>query len=86
MRRPEGANFGGGLLRYNIPTGAVTAFPITDVILTIVRAGDSIYCATTHGVYALKDGGITQWRVEPIRAGKLTVVTRNLASPLADRQ
>ena len=46
--RPEGADIGGGLLRYNMRTGAVKTFAIPDVIFTwIARATRSIAAAHT---------------------------------------
>jgi hypothetical protein len=76
MRRPEGAAFSGGLLRFNRRTGAVAKFDIPDYIHTIDRLGDAIYCGTSNGLYRLRGGEITQMRFEPDARGKLTMFTR----------
>lgn len=75
-RRPEGAEISGGLLRYNIATGAVKTYPIPDVIFTISRAGDALYCGTSHGLYMLRADRLTQLRFEPDATGKLTMIPR----------
>jgi len=54
MRRPEGADYGAGLLRYNISTGAVAKYPVADYIHTIDRLGDTLYCGTSHGLYTVR--------------------------------
>ncbi len=59
MRQPEGAAFSGGLLRYNLKSGAVAKFEIPDYIHTIDRAGDAIYCGTSNGLYVVRDGAVT---------------------------
>ena len=77
-RRPEGAEIGGGLLRYNMRAGAVNAFGIPDVIFTIDRAGDAIYCGTSHGLYMLRGDQITQLRFEPNESGQLVMIQRDV--------
>ncbi|HTS49822.1 MAG TPA: hypothetical protein VMH05_17860 [Bryobacteraceae bacterium] len=74
--RPEGADIGGGLLRYNVRTGAVKTFAIPDVIYTIDRAGDALYCGTSHGLYMLRGDRITQLRFEPDESGQLVMIPR----------
>ncbi len=76
MRRPEGAEIGAGLLRYNTKTGAVKKYAIPDVINTIDRLGDTLYCGTSHGLYMLRGDAITQLRFEPDADGKLVMVAR----------
>jgi hypothetical protein len=77
MRRPEGADIAAGLLRYNIRTGAVQTFTIPDYIHTIDRAGDALYCGTSHGLYVVRGATITQLRFEPDAAGKLVMIPRS---------
>ncbi len=76
MRRPEGANYGAGLLGYNMRTGAVTKFGIADLIHSIDRAGNALYCGTSHGLYVVRGGRITQFRFEPDLNGKLAMQAR----------
>lgn len=75
MRQPEGAAYGGGLLRYNRKTGAVAKFPIPDVVNTIDRAGDAIYCGTSNGLYWIRGGAIRHLFFEPDARGKLTAIS-----------
>lgn len=78
VHRPEGADFGGGLLGYNIKTGSTTKYPFRDVINTIDRLGDALYCGTSDGVYVLRDRKLTQLRFEPNEQGKLIMKTREV--------
>ena len=76
VHHPEGADFGGGLLAYNIQTGSVTRYVFRDVIYTIDRVGDALYCGTSNGVYILRDGKLTQLRFEPNENGNLILLSR----------
>jgi hypothetical protein len=73
MRQPEGAAYGGGLLRYDPRTGAAAKFKIPDYIYTIDRLGDTIYCGTANGLYLVRGGEVTQMRFEPDAGGKIAV-------------
>ena len=77
-RRPEGADIGGGLLRYGIATGTLQNFAIPDVIFTIDRVGDALYCGTSNGLYMLRADQITQLRFEPSETGQLVMVARDV--------
>jgi hypothetical protein len=78
MRRPEGAEYGAGLLRYNTATGAVAKFPVADYIHTIDRLGNTVYCGTSHGLYTVRGNQVTQLRFEPDDQGKLVMVPREV--------
>jgi hypothetical protein len=78
MRRPEGAEYGAGLLRYNTATGAVAKYPVADYIHTIDRLGDTLYCGTSHGLYTVRGSRVTQLRFEPDDQGKLVMVPREV--------
>lgn len=75
-RRPEGADIGAGLLRYSISSGGVHTYAIPDVIFTIDRAGDALYCGTSHGLYMLRADQLTQLRFEPDVSGQVIMVPR----------
>jgi hypothetical protein len=77
-RRPEGADLGGGLLRYNTKTGSVGRYAFADVIYTIDRVRDTLYCGTSHGLYMVRDDKLTQLRFEPDGKGKLIMVAREV--------
>ena len=86
MRRPEGADYGAGLLRYNTRTGAVAKYPVADYIHTIDRLGDTLYCGTSHGLYTLRGSKVTQLRFEPDGQGKLVMVPREVPDSSVDRR
>ncbi|MEN6601895.1 MAG: hypothetical protein ABFD86_05715 [Bryobacteraceae bacterium] len=76
-RRPEGAVYGGGLLRYNRKTRSVRTYPVKDVIYTIDHVGDALYLGTSHGLYMLRGEILTQYRFEPDERGRIHVVARH---------
>jgi hypothetical protein len=78
MRRPEGASYGGGLLRYNTKTGSARKYVFPDVIYTIDRLGDALYCGTSHGLYVVRNEKLTQLRFEPDGKGNLIMVARDV--------
>jgi len=78
MRRPEGANYGGGLLRYNMDTGAVTKYAVKDLIYTLDRGGGVLYCGTSNGLYTIRDDKVMQLRFEPDADGKLTMIAHEI--------
>ena len=78
-RQPEGVQIGGGLLRYSISSGKVQMFAIPDVIFTIDRVGDALYCGSSHGLYMLRGDHITQLRFEPDQSGQLVMIPRDVA-------
>lgn len=78
-QRPEGADIGKGLLRYNFQSGGIQSFPIPDVIYNLNFAGDALYCGTSHGLYMLRADHLTQLRFEPDATGKLTMIPRTIA-------
>jgi hypothetical protein len=59
-------------------TGRVKTFAIPDVIFTIDRVGDAVYCGTSHGLYMLRGDQITQLRFEPDEAGQLVMIPREV--------
>jgi hypothetical protein len=77
-RQPEGAVIGGGLLRYTIATGKAQVFAVPDVVFTIDRVGDALYCGTSHGLYMVRGDRITQLRFEPDESGQLVMIAREV--------
>lgn len=79
MRRPEGANYGTGLLRYNTRTGVTKLYKIPDLIYTIDRLGDTLYCGTSHGLYTLRGEKMLQLRFEPdVNRNRTVMVVRQV--------
>lgn len=67
MSRPEGALNGGGVLRFNKVSGAVTVYPVPALVTGIARQQNLLCFASEHGVYILDftTGGWTHVTVEP---------------------
>ena len=84
-RRPEGADISGGLLRYNIQTGAVKRYASPDVVFTIDRLGDAIYCGSSHGLYMIRGGQVAQFRIEPDETGQSVMIRRDVPQQRAAR-
>jgi hypothetical protein len=76
MRRPEGAEYSAGLLRYNIRTGDVSKLPLADLVNSIDRVGSAMYFGTSQGLYVLRGGKFTQFRFEPDASGKIVMIAR----------
>ena len=55
--------------------GVAKTYSVPDVVLTIDRLGDAIYCGTSNGVYRVRAGAVTHMRFEPDMTGKTTMVT-----------
>ena len=51
--RGEGSTSSGGVARYDRATGTVKKYKVPAVINKILRAGDTLYLATTNGIYLL---------------------------------
>jgi hypothetical protein len=75
IRRPEGAVYSGGLLRFEPSTGKTEIYPIKDGIGRIVRWKDALYVGTSNGVYIVRGGqALTRYVFEPaLKAGLETV-------------
>jgi len=78
MRRPEGVEYSGGLLRFNMDTNAARTYPVRDLIYTLNRVGDTLYCGTAGGVYTIRGDQVTQLRFEPDAQGKLNLLAREV--------
>jgi hypothetical protein len=78
--RPEGAPIGGGLLRYNRVTGEGQRYEFPGVISSIDRAGDTLYLATSIGLYLFRNDSLTLMRLEPVAKGRWDMVVRDVRS------
>jgi hypothetical protein len=70
MRRPEGAEYSGGLLRYDLAAKTSSVISVKEVILTILRAGDALYLGSSNGVYVLRGGKPVHYVLEPAPDGR----------------
>jgi hypothetical protein len=77
MRQPEGAAYGGGVLRFDPHSGSARKYPISDYVTTIMRVGSALFFGTAHGVYVYQTetNSLTHVRVEPGSSSPLQVVT-----------
>ena len=48
------------------------------VIYTIDRLGDALYCGTSNGIYIVRDDILTQLRFEPDAEGRLIMIPREV--------
>ncbi len=70
-RRPEGAEYSGGLLRYDVELGEAEAFDVGDVIRQIERRGERRYLGTNGGLYVIDgDGAIARFVFVPSLEGE----------------
>ena len=70
MRRPEGAEYSGGLLRYNLATQQSTVIPVGEVIFSIVQAGGAVYLGTAEGWFVVRGANATHHVFEPTETGE----------------
>jgi hypothetical protein len=72
---PEGASYSGGLLQYDLQTGAVKKYPVEEVVLRILRQGSKVYLATQSGVSVIEqDRLVARFVVEPAREGGYALI------------
>ncbi len=76
IRRGEGSGTSGGLLRYDLRDGSTRRYRFSDAVSTIDRAGETIYCGTSDGLYTLHGETVRHFRFEPDRNGRLSLVLR----------
>lgn len=70
-RRPEGVEYSGGLLRYDVESGEAREFDVGDVIRQIKRWGERVFLATDGGLYVLgADGRIARFVFAPSLEGE----------------
>jgi len=75
VSHPEGADYGGGLLHYDLRTGTTMKYPVEEVILRIIKWNGRTYLATTGGVSVIEGERVTRrYLVEPALDGKLIVM------------
>lgn len=63
---PEGADYSGGLLRYDLTTGAVEKYAAEEVVLRILARGDRVYLVTQNGLSVMDQNRlVARYVVEP---------------------
>jgi len=71
VRRPEGAEYSGGLLRYDLAAKKKSSvIPVKEVILAILHAGDVLYLGSSNGACALRGGKRARYVLEPATDGR----------------
>jgi hypothetical protein len=80
MRRPEGASFSGGLMRYDLSANRADVFPVEHVIRTIARGAGGLRLGSTEGVYTVRNGNLTHLVLEPMLDGTFGLVPMDPAS------
>jgi hypothetical protein len=74
-RRPEGAEYSGGLLRHDLRTSMTRIYRVEDVITNLQVSGNALVIGTTNGVYVLRNDRMTRYRVTPTVDGKFVFYT-----------
>jgi hypothetical protein len=74
MRRPEGAPYSGGLLRYDLSANRAEVFPVEQVIRSISRGAGALHLGSTDGVYSMRDGTLTHLVLEPMVDGSFGLI------------
>ena len=79
VRRPEGACYSGGLLRYDRTTGGTRVYPIDHVIGQIQRWNDALYLGTqAGGIYLVREGiTLARYVFEPALNGGFEILAVN---------
>lgn len=77
-RQPEGAQYSGGLLRWDRNTQAVQRWAETPVITGIARQGQRLYMATDEGAAIFENGELIRYVLDVDRDGVYRLVRREL--------
>lgn len=76
---PEGEDYAGGLIRYDLKSGTSRKFPTEEMVYHIVRWKDGVYVATKNGAYVVKENKLVRrYRVEPDIDNRFILVSENL--------
>ncbi|MCZ6753426.1 MAG: hypothetical protein O7E51_16565 [Acidobacteria bacterium] len=80
IRDPEGGDYSGGLLRYELATGSTQKYELKEIVLSILPFGPfgDVYVGTTNGIYVLHNGQFQRYVMEPDLSGEFRVIA---ASP-----
>jgi hypothetical protein len=73
----EGHDYSGGLLRHDRRTGRTIVHAVPDIVHTIVRRNAATFVGTDRGVYVVRAGGTTRYRMEPDITGRLVAVSQH---------
>ena len=75
VRHPEGADYGGGVLRRDLKSGATQTYGVDGVVHRIKRWNGRTYVATENGAAVIEDDRVAaRYVVEPDINGKLILV------------
>lgn len=77
-RRPEGAEYSGGLVRWERATGRLQRWPDAPLITGITRVGQRLYMATNEGVAVLEDDELTRYLLDVDQNGEYRLMRREL--------
>jgi hypothetical protein len=77
-RRPEGAEFSGGLLRHNLKTSVSRIYRVEDVITSLHIFGGALVLGTSNGIYVLQNDRMIRHRLTPTLDGKFVFYSEPL--------
>ena len=76
VRHPEGADFSGGLLRFNPAGGQTRSFPFREIVFTMARGGGALYLGASEGFAVIRRGRLRHYVFEPALDGDYQIVEK----------
>lgn len=74
----EGATTSGGLMHHDLQGGRTGIQQVPDVIHSIVNLKGVTFLGTERGLYILRGGAVTRFRMEPAIDGRFVVISQRL--------
>lgn len=78
LRRPEGGDWSGGLLQYDLASDSTKQYEIKEIVLAIERWEDALYVGTSNGIYVLRNDQLQHFVIELGLNGEFQIVTADL--------
>ena len=76
VRHPEGADFSGGLLRFDPAGGHTRSYPFREIVFTMARDGGTLYLGASEGFAVLRRGRLRRYVFEPALDGGYQIVEK----------
>jgi hypothetical protein len=74
----EGATVSGGLMHHDLRSGHTAIQRLPDVIHSIVSIAGALFIGTERGLYVVRGGVMTRYRMEPAIDGRFVVISQRL--------
>jgi hypothetical protein len=76
VRRPEGAGYSGGVVKWDRATNSIRGRYESPVVTGIARVGERLYLATDEGAAIFENGELTRYLLDVDRDGSYSLVRR----------